>query len=116
MADESQQGPVKAIRWIRKSAIVDVAGEIDLGSSPAFQQALLKLLDDKPKRVIVNLSEVSYMDSSGVASLVRLLSKARKQNAEVSLVGMSSRVRTVFEITRLDGIFKIFQTEKEALV
>ncbi len=115
MAAKPPQSPIKGIRWVRKSAIADIAGDIDLNTSPDFQQGLLRILDDKPKRVIVNLREVPYMDSSGVASLVRLLSKARKQGAAVCLVGMNERVRNVFEITRLDGIFEIHRTEKEAL-
>ncbi len=108
-------GPVKSIRWVKKIAVVDVAGDVDLGRSPQFQHALLSLLDEKPKRIIVNLQDVPYMDSSGVASLVKLLSKARKIGTTISLVALSNRVRSIFEITRLDGIFEIFATEKEAL-
>lgn len=115
MAVQHHQGPVKNVRWTGKTAIIDVAGEIDLNSSTDFQQSLLAVLDRKPKRIVVNLSQVSYMDSSGVASLVKLLSKARKMDATVALAALSERVRSIFEITRLDSIFEIFPTEKEAL-
>jgi anti-sigma B factor antagonist len=107
--------PVDGIRWNDKTAIVDVAGEIDLNTSNAFQQELLAVLDKSPRRIVVNLSGVSYMDSSGVASLVKLLSRVRRSSAGLRLFGLTDRVRGVFEITRLDSVFEIFPTEEEAL-
>lgn len=106
--------PVRNVRWTDTTAIVEVAGDVDLSVSAAFQQALLQILDKKPKRVIINLQAVPYMDSSGVASLVKMLARARKSEASLRLVGLSDRVRSVFEITRLDGVFEIFATETEA--
>jgi len=107
--------PIATVRWDRKIAIVDVTGDIDLERSSDFQQALLIVLDKKPTRVIVNLAGVPYMDSSGVASLVKLLGRARKLNITVALVGLTERVKSIFEITRLDGIFEIHGTEQEAM-
>ncbi len=106
---------IKAVRWVEKSAVVDVQGDIDLHRSSEFQAALLKLLDKKPTKLVINLAGVAYMDSSGVASLVKLLSRARKMGLPLSLVGLVDRVRSVFEITRLDSVFSIFDTEEEAL-
>ena len=107
--------PVKAVRWSDRAAIVDVAGDIDLHRSQAFQQALLEMLEEKPERVIVNLAEVPYMDSSGVASLVKLLSRTRRSGLPLALVGLQARVRSVLEITRLDTVFDICATEEEAM-
>jgi anti-sigma B factor antagonist len=95
--------------------VVDVTGEIDLNSSLEFQQVLLRVLDKRPVRIVINLTEVSYMDSSGVASLVKLLSRVRKADSSLHLVGLQDRVRSVFEITRLDSVFDIRETEAEAL-
>ncbi|MHC4295537.1 MAG: STAS domain-containing protein, partial [Planctomycetota bacterium] len=97
------------------SVVVDVTGEIDLNSSLEFQQVLLRVLDKRPVRIVINLTEVSYMDSSGVASLVKLLSRVRKADSSLHLVGLQDRVRSVFEITRLDSVFDIRETEAEAL-
>lgn len=108
-------GPVSAVRWVRKTAVVDVTGDIDLERSSDFQQALLDILDEKPRRIVVNLGGVPYMDSSGVASLVKLLGRARKLDITVALASLTDRVKSIFEITRLDGIFEIHPTEKEAL-
>jgi len=114
-ANDQAGSPVREVQWADKAAIVRAAGEIDLNSSPAFQQELLKLLDRRPEKIVINLSEVSYMDSSGVASLVKLLSRARRGQTSLYLVGLTDRVRGVFEITRLDSVFDICRTEEEAL-
>lgn len=113
--NQTNNCPVQQIRWVNKAAIVDVEGEIDLNCSSAFQQALLKLLDDHPDRIVINLSKVSYMDSSGVASLVKLLSRVRRGDTSLRLFGLADRVRGLFEITRLDSVFNICGSEQEAL-
>ena len=115
MSNEQANSPVTGVRWQEEVAIVDVAGDIDLNRSLDFQKALLSVLEDGPHHIIVNLSGVPYMDSSGVASLVKLLSRARKGGCQLSLVGLTTRVKSLFEITRLDVVFNISPTEKDAL-
>jgi anti-sigma B factor antagonist len=106
---------ITGVRWVGRAAVVDVAGDIDLSHSVEFQQQLLGLLDQKPQRVVVNLTLVPYMDSSGVASLVKVLSRARKVGTQLHLFGLTPRVKSLFEITRLDSVFSIRATEAEAL-
>lgn len=108
-------GPIQQVRWQGRSVVVDVVGDIDLNCSLSFQQSLLSVLDEKPDRMVVNLAGVPYMDSSGVASLVKLLSRSRKAGLELFLVGLRERVRGVFEVTRLHEVFEIASTEREAL-
>ena len=115
MSKESVGNPIKCVRRVGTDNVVDVAGDIDLNCSHPFQQALLTLLDENPRRLIVNLAGVAYMDSSGVASLVKVLSRARKSGCTLYLVALQERVRSVFEITRLDDVFSIRKTEQEAL-
>jgi anti-sigma B factor antagonist len=115
MTAEASKSPVRRVRWSDGSAIVDVAGDVDLSRSAAFQRSLLEVVDRRPERIIVNLADVGYMDSSGVASLVKLLSRARRIDLPICLVGMRERVRSIFEITRLDSVFDIYATEQEAL-
>ena len=94
--------------------VVEVAGDIDMTRSVPFQHELLALLPDSPQRVVVDLTDVPYMDSSGVASLVKLLSRARTAGKSVSLAGLNPRVRSIFKITRLDKVFEIHDTAQEA--
>ena len=98
-----------------KIVVAEASGDIDLHRSSDFQEALLALLAEKPATIVVDLSAVSYMDSSGVASLVKLLARVRRDGVGLKLVGMTPRVRSVFEITRLDTVFEIFTTQEEAL-
>ena len=115
MSESSPNSSVQDIRWIDRVAVVKVAGDIDLTHSVDFQQQLLMLLDSKPERIVINLHDVPYMDSSGVASLVKVLSRTRKTSTALYLAEMTPRVRSLFEITRLDSVFDIVATEQEAL-
>jgi anti-sigma B factor antagonist len=115
MSPQNDDGPIKDVRWQDKTAIVDVQGDIDLRSSPALQEKLGGILNKDPDRVVVNLADVPYMDSSGVASLVKVLSRVKKQSIPLVLVEMSERVRSIFEITHLDTVFDIRSSEQEAI-
>lgn len=108
-------GTIKQTRWENKTAIVDIEGDVDMHTSAELQKGFQEILKKKPEKIVVNLTGVPYMDSSGVASLVKLLSSSRKSNTSLSLFGLSKRVRAVFDITRLTTVFKIFDTEAEAL-
>ena len=111
----SQDSPVREVRWIDRSAVVDAVGDIDLHRSVSFQHTMLSLMDQSPRRIVVNLTDVTYMDSSGIATLVKVLSRTRRSGTALVLCGLIERVRSVFEITRLDTIFNIVATEQEAL-
>jgi anti-sigma B factor antagonist len=112
MAEDSS--PIENVRWQGKTAIIDCNGEIDLHKSTLFQQGLLDVLDEKPKGVVVNLAKVAYMDSSGVASLVKLLSRTRSMGAKLCLLAPTPKVMSVLQITRLDSVFDIRDSEEEA--
>jgi anti-sigma B factor antagonist len=110
--------PVKGVRWIgsdHQIVVLDAVGDIDLHRSADFQQALVEPLAKHPTVMIVNLAGVPYMDSSGVASLVKLLARVRRDKVALRLAALTPRVRSVFEITRLDTVFDIFATEQEAM-
>lgn len=107
--------PVESIQWRDDAAIVQVVGDVDLNRSPALQEALLELLEKNPSTVVIDLAGVGYMDSSGVASLVKLLSRVRQKGVSLKLAALTDRVRNIFEITRLDSVFEIHGTREEAL-
>ena len=115
MSNEPGESPVQGVRWQGGAAIIDVSGDIDLNRSLDFQRSLLDVLEDRPHRIVVNLSGVPYMDSSGVASLVKLLSRTRRVGTQLCLVGLTQRVQNLFEITRLDVVFTIYPSEREAM-
>lgn len=89
------------------ATVVIPAGEIDLNASPVLRQELKRVNAGRPQRLIVNLAAVPYMDSSGVATLVEAMQMARKNSARLVLCGMQEKVRSIFEIARLDTVFTI---------
>jgi len=103
-----------ATREQKGSTIVDVTGDIDMSTSPGFRKTLLESLKRTP-RLLVNLREVKYVDSSGIASLVEVLKEARNTKKRLVLFGLNKAVREVLRLTRLAGIFEIRETEEEAL-
>ena len=105
-----------SIRRVDSTAIVDVSGDIDLASSPEVRKALLhEVRDNRSPRVVLNLSEVRYIDSSGVASLVEGLKASRDIGSRFILVGLSGPAREVLQLSRLVKVFEIYDTEGEAL-
>lgn len=105
------------VRHQDNAAIIEVAGDIDLYSSPQVRQTILDTLNQKTVgRVIVNLVGVKYVDSSGVASLVEGLQLSRKSQVRFSLCGLNKAPRQVLELTRLIKVFEIFETLDAALI
>jgi anti-sigma B factor antagonist len=96
------------------ASVIAFTGEVDLESSPAAREILLKCLESTSK-VIVDLSEVSYIDSSGVASLVEALQAAKKNGSQFSLAAASEPTRRVLELARLDKVFTMYDSVDEGL-
>ncbi|MHB1155566.1 MAG: STAS domain-containing protein [Phycisphaerales bacterium] len=96
-------------------AYVALAGDIDLSRSPTLRYGLLQLVQGKPKRLIVDLAGVPYMDSSGVATLVEALQQQRRSGGRMILCGLQPKVRSIFEIARLDMVFTIVEDKDKAM-
>jgi anti-sigma B factor antagonist len=105
-----------SVRRLDKTTIFDVSGDVDLASSPAVRKALLhEVSDECIPRVLLNLSQVRYMDSSGVASIVESLKASRDRGSRFVLFGLSGAPREVLQLQRLLKTFEIYDTEAEAL-
>jgi len=90
-----------------EGTVVGLRGRLSIDSSPAFRDRLLALLrQQSPAGVIVDLTEVSYMDASGVATLVEGLKAARNRQITLCLKGLQGRVRHLFEVTGLLTLFE----------
>lgn len=96
------------------AVIMDVVGQIDMGTSPALRKRLLESLNGA-ERLAINLTEVTYIDSSGIASLLEVLQGAQKSRKRVVLFGLTPAVLYVLQLTRLTGVFDIRETELQAL-
>jgi anti-sigma B factor antagonist len=103
-------------RQVANATIVDVTGDITLYNTPEVRKILVELLKEKQaKRVIVNLQNVKYIDSAGVASLVEGLKISRDMKSTFALFGLSRTTREVLELTRLMKVFEVHDTEEQAL-
>ncbi len=93
--------------------VVRVQGEVDLSWSQKLRKAILDALGNN-QRVAVDLSKVTYIDSSGIAALVEGFQSARGKGQHFSLVAVSQPVIAVLELARLDRVFPIFPSLDEA--
>ena len=93
-------------------AIFQVNGEINISTSPDLR----KLFEKEPrKKIVIDFEKVAYIDSSGLATLVEVLKRSRTQGGSLGLATMSDKVKSLFEITKLDKLFSIFQNTKDAV-
>src|SRR6516164_9621801 len=103
-------------RQLAAGTIIDVAGDIDLAHSPAMRKALLgEIKEKKTPKVFLNLRNVRYIDSSGIASLVEGLKASRDIGSRLILFALNPAVREVMELSRLQKIFEIYDSEEQAL-
>ena len=95
--------------------IIDCTGDVDLYSSPPLRETLLETIGSGSGSVLLNMAGVSYIDSSGIATLVEALQLSRQTRIRFGLYGLRSNARSVLELARLHKVFNIFEDEPEAL-
>lgn len=103
-------------RQVGGVTIVDISGRIVLGEeSAALRDLVCSLLSKGHKKILFNLGDVSYIDSTGLGHLVSAFTGARKQEGELKLLNLTNKVRDVLQITRLYTVFDIMEDEAEAV-
>lgn len=106
---------IASARFEGDALVVAIAGDIDLNNSPEFRSEMLALIArHTPRRLVLNLGRVPYMDSSAIAVLVELLRRLGK-GGRVFLTDLQPRVKGLVEIARLDTIFALAASEQDAL-
>ena len=96
-------------------AVLTPSGRMDVESSPAVRQAIMNAWNKGVKIVIINLSEVEFMDSSGLSALVSGMKALRKTGGQLCICNANAQVRTAMRLTMLDRVFPIFDSIAEAL-
>ncbi|MHC4081745.1 MAG: STAS domain-containing protein [Planctomycetota bacterium] len=99
---------------IQDGVIMRPVGEIDLSCAAMLRQQLGHVQDGRPTRLVIDLSGVPYMDSSGVATLVEAMQIARRTGSKLVLAALQEKVRSIFEIARLDMVFSIVNSVDDA--
>lgn len=92
--------------------IIGLDGDVDLSCSPDARKSILDVLQTN-KSLLIDLGKVSYIDSSGVASLVEGYQTAKKQSLKFGLVGVSDAAMSVLKLARLDKVFPIYGSVEE---
>ena len=110
--DASPSGPTARRE---RSNVLPLKGEIDLHVSPSVAASLNAMIEKKPKRLVVDLSDVTYIDSAGLAALIQAMQKVEGYGGKFVLAGLQETVRSIFEISRLDQVFQIFPDADAAL-
>ncbi|UCD76808.1 MAG: STAS domain-containing protein [Phycisphaerales bacterium] len=100
---------------IDDAVVMRPVGDIDLGRAPSLRVQLAQVQQRRPARLIIDLEQVPYMDSSGVATLVEAMQTARRADTKLVLCSMQEKVRSIFEIARLDMVFTIVGSQDEAM-
>lgn len=106
---------VKDIRKTPEATVVVLSGDIDLHHSPTLHSALVEVTNERPKKLLLDLTAVPYMDSSGVGTFVEVFRRVNAYKGKMVIFGLSSRVRSIFEITKLDRFFTLADNEEAAL-
>jgi anti-sigma B factor antagonist len=95
--------------------VVDVDGQLIVGNRQELKQKVLEELDGGERKFVIDFANTGYIDSSGLGVLVSLSKKIREQGGELRLASLNEDLRTLFELTKLDTLFRIADSRDEAL-
>jgi anti-sigma B factor antagonist len=95
--------------------LVEVEGQLIVGNRQELKQQVLDRLDKGDRKFVIDFANTGYIDSSGLGVLVSLSKKIREQSGELRLSSLNEDLRTLFELTKLDTLFRIADTKAKAL-
>lgn len=98
-----------------RANVLPLEGDIDLHVSPVVREALNAMIKKKPERIVIDLSRVTYIDSSGVAALILAMQDVEAYGGKFFLSGLQETLRLIFETSRLEPVFRIFPDVDAAL-
>ncbi|MDH3299942.1 MAG: STAS domain-containing protein [Acidimicrobiia bacterium] len=97
------------------AAIVDLVGQVNALARESLEAAAEEALGDGPRRIVLNFSDVGFINSTGIAMVVGLMGRARAAHIKVEAFGLTDHFREIFEITRLIDFMTIHDDEAAAL-
>jgi len=100
---------------INDITVCAVEGEINLNTSPDLRKAFDGFLGNQAKKVVIDFSQVPYIDSSGLATLIELFQRLKKISGKLRICSVSEKVMSVFEITKLHKLFDIYDNQDQAM-
>ena len=98
-----------------RANVMPLEGDIDLHVSPVVAEALNAMIKKKPERIVIDLSRVTYIDSAGIAVLILAMQEVEAYGGKFFLSGLQETLRSIFETSRLERVFRIFPDVDAAL-
>ena len=95
--------------------VVAPTGRLDVAGAPMLKDAMNDLAQNGPPRVVIDMEGVSFVDSTGLGSVIAALKQIRNRQGELRLAAPNQQVRVVLELTTLDRVFPYYSTLEEAL-
>ncbi|MBF0503630.1 MAG: STAS domain-containing protein [Candidatus Omnitrophica bacterium] len=106
---------VVRLEKINDVALVTLEGDLNMDNSNVLRENFKKILKENNKKVLVDLEKVSFIDSSGIATLIEMFQNLEKINGRMCLSGVNKRIIGVFEVTRVHKLFSMVASREEAL-
>ena len=95
--------------------VIELGGEVDLYTAPEFKERMVQVIENGKKRVVVDLSEATFIDSTTLGVLVGGVKRLRPTGGSLALVCTDQNIQKIFEITGLDRVFPIHASREDAL-
>ena len=104
------------IRKVDKLVILDLKGKITIGTGDVMlREHISKVLEQGERNIILNMAEVTYMDSSGVGELISSYTSVTKRGGKLKLLNLTGKIKDLLQITQLITVFEIYDSEAEAV-
>jgi len=103
------------VRSHDRVTIIDIVGRFDSLTAPAMKSEMAGLIEQGKRRLVINLSKLDFIDSAGLGALVACLRRAVECGGELRLADVPAICRSIFELTRMDRVFDISQSEAAAV-
>ena len=103
------------VRQFSGAATIDLHGEVNAFAESGFMKAYNEAIEISPASIVLNFNDVNYINSTGIALIIKILAQARKNHTQLSVYGLSEHYVHIFEITRLVDFMSIFPDEESAL-
>ena len=103
-------------RQVNEVTVIDVSGRITLGEgSSLLRDELRSLIGSNRRKILLNLADVSYVDSSGIGQLVAALTTVNSLGGQLKLLNLTKRLKELLQMTKVISIFEVFDDEKKAV-
>jgi anti-sigma B factor antagonist len=104
------------VRHTENVILMELSGSLDISNAHQVRRAVVDAISAESAQIAINLRDLYFVDSSGLATLVQGLKRAQEHHGNLCLYSVQPPVRMIFELTRLDKVFEIFVSEEDAVL